>query len=239
MKPEEPAPPRQLAFDLPARALYHRDDFFTSPANAAALAALEDWRHWPGGKLVLTGPEGAGKTHLAHIWAGLSGAVILRPGDLAALDLTPLAGARLVVEDAAQVAGDPAAETALFHLHNLVTRGGHLLLTAATPPRDWGIGLADLGSRLLAAPLAQLQAPDDALLAAVLVKLFADRQIAVNTTLIRFLITRMDRSVGAARALVAALDAAALARGGKVSRALAAEVLALQPVHPLDRTLPG
>ena len=224
-----PEAPRQLAFDLPARALYQRGDFFTSSANAAALAALEDWRHWPGGKLVLTGPEGSGKTHLAHIWAALSGAVFLRAGDLAGLDLTPLSGAAVVVEDAADLAGDAAAETALFHLHNLVTLGGHLLLTAPTPPRDWGIVLADLASRLQAAPLAQLQAPDDALLAAVLVKLFADRQISVNTTLIQYLIARMDRSFGAARALVAALDAAALARGGPVSRALAAEVLALQP----------
>ena len=156
-------------------------------------------------------------------------AVSIGAGDLGALDLTALAGAAVVVEDAAHVAGDPAAETALFHLHNLVTQGGHLLLTAATPPRDGGLGLADLSSRLMAAPLAQLQAPDDALLAAVLVKLFADRQIAVNTTLIRYLVTHMHRSIGAARALVAALDAAALARGGPVSRALAAEVLDQQP----------
>jgi chromosomal replication initiation ATPase DnaA len=223
MKSEPPAA-RQLAFDLPARSLYQRDDFFTSPANASALAALEDWRRWPGGKLVLTGPEGAGKTHLAHVWAAMAGGRIIAARDLARLDLSSLAGA-VVVEDAAGVAGDREAETALFHLHNLVTAGGHLLLTASRPPRDWGLTLPDLASRLMAAPLAQLQAPDDALLAAVLVKLFADRQIAVNITLIRFLTARMDRSIGAARALVAALDAAALARGGKVSRALAAEVL--------------
>jgi chromosomal replication initiation ATPase DnaA len=226
MKPDLPA--RQLAFDLPARALYHRDDFFPSPANVAALAALEDWRHWPGGKLVLTGPEGAGKTHLAHVWAGMSGAVILPATGLATLDPAPLTGAAVVVEDAEAVAGNPAAETALFHLHNLVTSGGHLLLTAATPPRDWGLALPDLASRLMAAPHASLQAPDDALLAAVLVKLFADRQIAVSAALIAYLIARMDRSIAAAQALVAALDAAALARGGPVSRALAAEVLGRQ-----------
>lgn len=229
MRPEDPAVPRQLAFDLPARELYQRDDFFASPANASALAALEDWRHWPGGKLVLTGPEGSGKTHLAHIWAGLAGAALISARNIAGLDLTPLAGAAVAVEDAAAVAGDPAAETALFHLHNLVTQGGHLLLTAATPPRDWGLRLPDLTSRLMAAPLAALQSPDDALLAAVLVKMFADRQLAVHSTLIQYLIARMDRSIGAARALVAALDAAALARGGPVSRALAAEVLAAQP----------
>ena len=220
--------PEQLTFDLPGREKYHRDDFFASPANAAARAALTDWRHWPGNKLLLTGPEGSGKTHLAHIWAGLAGAVIFSARDIAALDLTSITGAAVVVEDVAQVAGDAAAETALFHLHNLVTQSGHLLLTAATPPRDWAVRLPDLASRLLAAPVAAVLAPDDALLAAVLVKLFADRQIAVNATLIQYLIARMDRSIGAARGLVAALDAAALAKGGPVSRALAAEVLARQ-----------
>lgn len=230
MKPEPKALPqalqRQLAFSLPARAQFHRDDFFASPANATALAALEDWRRWPGGKLVLIGPEGSGKTHLAHIWAAMAGAMIVAVRDLAALDPAPLSGRAVVVDNAAGVAGDPAAETALLHLHNLVTQGGHLLLTASRPPRDWGLRLPDLGSRLMAAPLAQVQAPDDALLAAVLVKLFADRQIAVHSTLIPYLIVRMDRSIGAAQALVAALDAAALARGGPVSRALAAKVLA-------------
>lgn len=232
MKPDDPAPgaqtARQLAFDLPARALYQRDDFFRSSANAAALAALDDWRRWPGGKLVLTGPDGAGKTHLAHIWAAMAGAAMVQARDLAALDLTACTGAAVVVEDAGRIAGDPAAETALFHLHNLITRGGHLLLTAASPPRDWGLRLPDLASRLMAAPVAALQAPDDALLSAVLVKLFADRQIAVNATLIQYLIARMERSIGAARALVAALDAAALAKGGPVSRAVASEVLARQ-----------
>lgn len=128
-----------------------------------------------------------------------------------------------MVEDADQIG---QAEAQLFHLHNLVTStGGALLLTAATPPRDWGLQLPDLLSRLQAAPIARLEAPDEGLLSAVLIKLFADRQLAVAPNLIPYLVSRMPRSVGAARALVAALDAAALALGRPVTRALAAEIL--------------
>jgi chromosomal replication initiation ATPase DnaA len=124
------------------------------------------------------------------------------------------------------VAGDLAAETALFHLHNLMAQaGGLLLITAAAPPRDWGLGLPDLASRMQGAALARLDPPDDALLSAVLAKLFADRQIAISPALIPYLVARMDRSMAAARDLVARLDAAALARGQAVTRALAATVL--------------
>ncbi|HMS96681.1 MAG TPA: chromosomal replication initiator DnaA, partial [Tabrizicola sp.] len=114
---------------------------------------------------------------------------------------------------------------ALFHLHNLAISGGSLLLTARTPPRDWGLSLPDLISRMQATPIVQLEAPDDSLLSAVLVKLFADRQVAVAPNLIPYLVSRMPRSIGAARGLVAALDARALAAGRPITRALAGEVL--------------
>jgi chromosomal replication initiation ATPase DnaA len=126
------------------------------------------------------------------------------------------------VEDADRIG---PAEAQLFHLHNLVTTTGTLLLTARTPPRDWGLKLSDLISRMQATPIAQLEAADDALLSAVLVKLFADRQVTVPTNLIPYLISRMPRSVGAARALVAALDAQALAQGRPITRALAAGLI--------------
>lgn len=218
---------RQLAFDLPARAGYAREDFFVSPANALALSALEGWRGWPGGKMMLVGPAGAGKTHLAHIWAADAGASLLAGADLGGADLPELAaGGAVGIEDAEAVAGHPACEAALFHLHNLLTeRRGALLLTCAAPPRDWGILLPDLASRLQAAALTRLDPPDDALLSAVLIKLFADRQISVPPTLISYLISRMDRSFAAARDLVAALDAQALAEGRPVTRPLAAKVL--------------
>jgi chromosomal replication initiation ATPase DnaA len=217
---------RQLAFDLPSRAAYRREDFFASSANAHALAAVEGWRGWPGGKLLLVGPAGAGKTHLAHLWAQDCGAVIVAGADLAAADLPALAeGGAVAVEDAEAVAGAPEAESALFHLHNLVVQRGHLLLTARTPARDWGMRLPDLKSRVEAASVARIEAPDDALLSAVLVKLFADRQTLVQPALIPWLAARMERSIDAARALVAALDARALAEGKPITRATAKGLL--------------
>ncbi len=218
---------RQLAFDLPVKDGMTRAEFFVSPANALALAALDGWQAWPGGKMLLLGPPGAGKTHLAQIWTTETGAALVTGADLAAADLPALAAAgRVAVEDAASVAGDAQAETALFHLHNLLSQtGGTLLLTAETPPRDWGLTLPDLLSRMQAAPVTRLEAPDDTLLSAVLIKLFADRQLAVAPNLIPYLVARMPRSVGAARELVAALDAAALAEGRPVTRALAAGLL--------------
>jgi chromosomal replication initiation ATPase DnaA len=213
---------RQLAFDLPNAEAMTREDFFVAPSNALALQVVEGWQDWPGRKLLLVGPEGSGKTHLAHIWAAMTGAVILPADTLCAVDVADLAGRAVVIEDADRIAGQ---EAQLFHLHNLVTEGGALLLTARTPPRDWGLGLPDLISRMQATPIAQLDAPDDALLSAVLVKLFADRQVVVPASLIPYLVSRMPRSIGAARALVAALDARALAAGRPITRALASDVL--------------
>jgi len=213
---------RQLAFDLPSSEAMTRDHFFVAPSNALALQMAEAWRDWPGRKLLLVGPEGAGKSHLAHIWAALADAVILSAETLSTVDIASLTGHPVVVEDADQIGH---AEAQLFHLHNLATTTGALLLTARTPPRDWGLSLPDLKSRMQATPIAQLDAPDDALLSAVLVKLFSDRQVAVPANLIPFLVSRMPRSVGAARALVTALDARALAAGRPITRALAGEVL--------------
>ncbi|MDR7125781.1 chromosomal replication initiator DnaA [Pseudotabrizicola sp. 4114] len=217
---------RQLAFDLPVQAAYRREDFFTSPANAHALAAVEGWRGWPGGKMLLVGPPGAGKTHLAHLWAATAGAVIVAGADLAGADLLVLAETGAVaVEDADAVAGRPEAETALFHLHNLVLPRGSLLLTARGPARDWGLRLPDLKSRVEAASVARLEPPDDALLSAVLAKLFADRQTVVPPALIPWLVARMERSIDAARELVAAMDARALAQGKPITRATAQGLL--------------
>lgn len=214
---------RQLAFDLPASAAMTRADFFVSPSNALALQTVEAWDGWPGRKLVLVGPEGSGKSHLARIWAGMTDGVILSASDLSKVAVATLADRSVVIEDAEHVS--PADEAALFHLHNVVTPSGALMLTAATPPRDWGLGLPDLVSRLQSAAVARLDSPDDALLSAVLVKLFSDRQVAVATSLIPYLVGRMHRSIGAARGLVAALDAAALAGRQPITRALAGEVL--------------
>ncbi len=222
---------RQLAFDLPAPPALRREDFFAAPSNALALRVLEGWAHWPGGKQALAGPPGSGKTHLAHIWAADAGAVLLPGAALAGADIAGLAArGRVAVEDAAEVAGDPRAERALLHLHNLVlAEGGRLLLTDAAAPARWPVDLPDLASRLAATPAVALAPPDDTLLAAVLVKLFADRQLNVPAALIPWMVARMERSLAAARTLVARIDARALAEGRPVTRALAAAVLDTAP----------
>ena len=217
---------RQLAFDLPATEAFSAAAFHRSPANAAALAALADWQHWPGGKMLIVGPTGAGKTHLAHIWCTMTGAERVEGSALTGTDLPDLARFGAVcVENAHLVAGNPPLETALFHLHNLALPQGRLMLTATSAPRDWGLGLPDLLSRMQSAALTRLEAPDDALLAAVLAKLFSDRQITPPPNLIPYLLPRMFRSIASARDLVAALDARALAQNRPVTRALAAELL--------------
>ena len=219
-----PLVPGQMAFDLGGPVRLRREDFFVSASNARALQTIEAWRDWPEGKLVLAGPAGAGKTHLAHVWATAVAGVVIGAGDLAGVDV-PSLGLRVAVEDAHLVAGNAGAEAALFHLHNLILPDGRLLITAAAPPRDWGLALPDLVSRMQAASLVRLEPADDALLSAVLIKLFADRQIAVPPNLIAYLVPRIERSLGAAAGVVAALDAAALAQGRAVTRSLAIDLL--------------
>jgi chromosomal replication initiation ATPase DnaA len=222
--------PEQLAFPLPRLEARGRDTFFVAPANALAVRQIEGWRDWPQGKLVLTGPEGAGKTHLAHVWAGLAGARVVSAASLRPAAVPALAAGPLAVEDADRIAGRAQAEATLFHLHNLALAGGQpLLLTARRTPPLWGLALADLRSRIEATATATLDPPDDALLAAVLLKLFADRQIAPPPRLLDYCLKRMDRSFAAARRLVAALDARALATGRPIGIALAAEVLGRNP----------
>jgi chromosomal replication initiation ATPase DnaA len=213
----------QLAFPLPRLEARGREAFFVSPANAVAVAQVEAWERWPEGKLLLIGAEGAGKSHLAGIWAELSGARVVAAGAIGMADVPAFAEGPVVIEDADRCAG--RTEAALFHLHNLMRAGGHaLLLTARTPPRDWGLALPDLRSRMEATATATL-ALDDLLLAALLVKLFADRQIAPPPRLIDYCVKRMSRSFAAAQALVAALDERALATGRPIGVQLAAEVL--------------
>lgn len=217
---------RQLTFDLPAEARLTRADFHVTPANALALAAVDGWPDWPQNKMLLVGPEGAGKSHLAQIWADKAKAVVLPAKLIAEVDIPAVAQTRAVaVEDVEMLAGNALAEAALFHLHNLLATTGSLLLTAKSPPRDWGLTLPDLASRMQATALTRLASPDDALLSAVLAKLFADRQLAISDNLIPYLVVRMDRSISAARTLVDALDARALSQHRAVTRALAGEIL--------------
>lgn len=216
--------PRQLAFALDHSESLTRDDFLVGPSNEAAMAMIERWPDWPNRAVALAGPAGSGKSHLASIWATQSGARFLSARALPETHLpAALATGALVIED---IADSDLDERALFHLLNLARQDdAWLLLTARTPPTQWRIGLVDLASRLRAVPAFTLAAPDDALLRAVIVKLFADRQLAVDETLVGYLVSRIERSFAAARSVVALLDREALRRKRLVNRALAAELL--------------
>lgn len=215
---------RQIPLDLPIAERRGRDDWIVSEANADATALIERFPDWPGDVVLVTGPAGAGKSHLAHVFAERSGAAILAAADLSARDPVELARTpALVVEDL----GEGLDETALFHLLNAVRQaGGRVLLTAATAPSEWGLRLADLASRLRAATPVTLREPDDALLEALLAKLFSDRQTMVDPSVIAFLARRMERSFAAAHDLVAALDREALAAKTPITRTVAARVVA-------------
>jgi chromosomal replication initiation ATPase DnaA len=216
----------QLSFDLPARPALGRDDFFVSPANALAVAMIEYPDTWPGGKLVLSGPAGSGKTHLCHVWAAQTGARIVKASTIAEREVPDLAAGPVAVEDVPEIAQDTTAQNALFHLHNLaLAQGNRLLLTGRAAPNLWALSLPDLQSRVQGATHIALSAPDDPLLSAVLAKLFADRQITPRPEVIPFLLQRMDRSFLAAADIVDRLDRAALSQGRTLSRKLAADLL--------------
>lgn len=219
-------PPAQMPMPLELPPRLKRIDFVTAPCNAVACEMIERG-DWPQGKLLLTGPEGSGKTHLLHVWTEARQGLLIEAIALQAADPAQLAtGNAVAIDNADALAGDRSSETALFHLHNLLAaQGGQLLLAARRPARDWGLTLPDLASRLQAATHVSLGTPDDALLAAVLTKLFADRQVSVPDTLIPYLLPRMTRSLAAAQSLVALLDAEAIARKKPISLRLAAEVM--------------
>lgn len=215
--------PRQLALALDHGESFAREDFVEGPSNTAALSLIDRWPDWPSRVMALIGPQGSGKSHLATIWSEQSGArfVSMRTLDRERLPSVLATGA-LVVEDFSEGTFD---EAVLFHLLNLVQQeGAHLLLTARNSPAGWTIGLPDLASRLRAIPAVTLSAPDDPLLRAVMIKLFADRQLAVDETLIAYLLTRMERSFPAARLAVDNLDREAMRQKRPVNRALAAEL---------------
>jgi len=218
--------PQQLSFELPAKIALGRDDYFVSPANALAVAMIDAPQNWAGSKLVLSGPEGAGKTHLVHVWAAQTGARIINARDLCETEVPELAQGPVAVEDVPEIASDADAQTTLFHLHNLVLAEGHfLLLTGRAAPHLWNLPLPDLQSRIDAAQHVALDHPDDSLLAAVLAKLFDDRQIVPRPDVIPFLVRHMDRSLNAAARMVARLDRVSLEERHSLSRKLAARLL--------------
>jgi chromosomal replication initiation ATPase DnaA len=210
---------RQLRLSLRRPAPFSREAFVEGPSNGLAVAALDAWPSWPGRRLALFGPEGAGKTHLARIWLEQAGAVEL---SRAAPDLAAAEGRPVLLEDVDL--GVPAES--LFHLINLAEReGGGLLLTARTPPARWEATLPDLRSRLNALFTAEIEPPDDVVLEGVLRRLFAERNIRPPEDLYPYLLRRMGRSVAAAKEVVRRLDEAGDGELKPVTRVLARQVL--------------
>lgn len=213
--------PVQLPLEFAHRPSLSGAAFYVAPCNAEAVAWIDRWPDWPAPALVLHGPAGCGKTHLASAFQAMSGAVAVDPRD----PVPPDAPA-LVIEDAPERLSEPDAQVAAFHFYNTAAeRNQRVLLTARQPASRWPIGLADLRSRLNAALSVAIGAPDDAVLGAVLNKLFADRQLRVGDEVVVFLLARMERSFDAARRMVEALDAAALAERRNITVPLAGRVL--------------
>jgi len=215
--------PRQLAFALPHAESLTRDNFLEGPANAAGLALVDSWPDWPNRIMLLVGPEGSGKSHLATIWAEQAGARSISAHALTAATVPgALATGALVVDDLKL----PLDERALFHLMNLAREeAASVLITARSPPTALQIELRDLRSRLRAVPTVLLLPPDDQLFRALIVKFCADRQLTVDETVVSYLTSRIERSYAAVRQAVELLDSEALQLGRPVTRALAADLL--------------
>jgi chromosomal replication initiation ATPase DnaA len=233
----------QLILDLGHRPALGREDYLVAPGNQVAVDWIDRWPDWPQPGLALYGAPGAGKTHLTQVWRSRSGAVALDPHALLAKEPPELLGdAGAGVLDDAEALWGPASspqadadrnalrregERRLLHVFNMMSqRGGHILFASRAAPARWPIALPDLRSRLAALPAVALGAPDEALIEAVLVKLFADRQLAVEPAVVRYLLRRMERSFAAARSAVEAIDRESLRSGRPVTVPLAGEVMA-------------
>ena len=232
--------PRQLTLNLPFRPALAREDFAVAECNALAVGWVDRWPDWPGAGLILHGPEGCGKSHLAAVWQASSGAAELNDGALdleAGRELAERGGALLLEDIDTRLAAVPAWQETLLHLYNAVRlAGGSLLITARSLPGAWPVDLPDLRSRIAALPAAGIALPDDRLLETVMRKQFGDRQLAVQPELVRYVLPRIERSFSAIREFVDRIDRLALERRRKVGRDLAAEVLNRtgRPALPAD-----
>lgn len=214
----------QLPFEFDVRPTMGQEDFLVAPCNEDAVAWIDAWPEWSASAICIYGPNGCGKTHLAHVWRSRSGALDVDIADIGVRSADDLLGdaTACIVEEADKLAD----EAALLHLFNMLAeRRGHMLLTAGQPPARWNIRLNDLRSRLLAIPAAEIGPPDEGLLGAVMIKMFADRQIQVPHDVLIYLVTRIERSFECARRIVEEIDRAALSAHRRLTVPLAREVL--------------
>ncbi|MCG7503839.1 DnaA regulatory inactivator HdaA [Mesorhizobium retamae] len=214
--------PRQLPLDLGHGTAYSRDDLVVSASNSQAAALVDRWPDWPAPVVVLAGPAGSGKTHLAEIWRQAANAVVVDAGKIAQ-SVAAFDGRPVLIDD---IDGEAFDQQGLFHLINSVRgAGSHLLLTARRFPSAWGATLPDLVSRLKAAATVEIHEPDDVLLASVITKLFADRQVEVEPHVVQYLVRRIERSLAAAMRVVERLDRMALEQKARITRAMAADAV--------------
>ncbi len=218
---------KQIAFNFDPRPALGGDDFLVAPSNAAAVQWVERWPNWPGPVVVIVAPSGAGKTHLAHVFQAQTGARMVSVNDLRThrADGVLKDAPALILEDTDAYIGEGLGEE-LLHLYNLAGEDNiKILMTAECPPARWQIALKDLSSRLKTAPVAEIQPPDDALLTALIVKQFADRQVSVDQDVLTYMLARMDRSFLAVRTLIRAIDERALAQKRAITIPLVRQVL--------------
>lgn len=221
----------QLTFDLGHRSALGRDDFLIADSNRDAVSWIDLWPEWPAPALVLYGPAACGKTHMAAVWSAQTNAISINPEELATASADELfaRGEHYLIDPVDPWIGDRAAETTLFHLYNLAKENKRtLLLTMRVPPVRLSFAIPDLASRLRAAPGVAIHAPDEMLLGAVLVKMFADRQIQIGEDVLNYILPRMERSFAAARDLVTKADQQALAEKRPISVPLIRQVLMSQ-----------
>lgn len=219
---KSPKASEQLPLEFQHVPASSREDLLISDPLSAAVTVVDAWPNWPSPVVILAGPVGSGKTHLAAIWQARSGATAIHPVEGAGAEEAAAAGP-VLFEDVDRKGFD---DRSLFHVVNNIRQNGHtLLMTTRLWPMSWPVELPDLRSRLKAATVVEIGEPDDELLSQVIVKLFADRQLFVDDRLVAYIVARMERSLDAAQRLVERLDRLALSRGSRISRALAQEVL--------------
>lgn len=215
--------PRQIPLDLAHTTGLSRDELVVSKSNAAAVSLIDSWPQWPANFMIVAGPPGSGKSHLASIWAAQAGAIRITADQLPSSSTALVAGANVLIDGIGEAVFD---ETALFHLINTQRQsGGSLLIMTRKWPSSWKVSLPDLLSRVKSAPTIEIAEPDDSLLTGVIIKLFADRQLMVDPLVVSFLVSRIERSLATAQGVVERLDQAALESKSRITRQLAATVL--------------